>query len=137
LPRIRQVVLAARELEPVADRLREKLCLGEPFSDPGVEYFGSLSAPRPPAAWRWGGPGWDRRAVRGLIEGVRIAVRDPDAVAERWRTVIGGLPGVDFVADEAEAGLAEIAVRVGDGARDPFELAGVRFVLTRSEEWVQ
>jgi hypothetical protein len=40
LPRIRQAVLAARELDPVAGRLRAKLGLDEPFSDPGVDYFG-------------------------------------------------------------------------------------------------
>lgn len=43
-PRIRQVVLAARELDPVATELRESLGLGEPFADPGVEYFGLRNA---------------------------------------------------------------------------------------------
>jgi Glyoxalase-like domain len=44
LPRIRQVVLAARELDPVAERLRAALSLGAPFSDPGVGYFGLRNA---------------------------------------------------------------------------------------------
>jgi hypothetical protein len=220
LPRIRQVVLAARELEPVSERLRATLGLGEPFSDPGVGHFGlrnavfalgdcfievvspvrpgtaagrlldrrggdcgymlmfqvgdlgdararvaaegvrevfevalddieevhlhpadmrgaivSLSSPRPSGAWRWGGPDWERRSVPGSIDGVRVGVRDVEAVATRWRAVIDGLPGVEFVADDGEAGLVEIAVRAsaGAGEGDPCEIAGVRFVLTESE----
>jgi hypothetical protein len=38
--RLRQAVIAAAELEPVADQLREALGLGEPFRDPGVGEFG-------------------------------------------------------------------------------------------------
>jgi hypothetical protein len=38
--RLRQAVLVARELEPVADLLRAQLGLGEPFRDPGVGEFG-------------------------------------------------------------------------------------------------
>lgn len=42
--RIRQVVIAARELEPVVQRLRAELDLGEPFSDEGVGWFGLRNA---------------------------------------------------------------------------------------------
>ncbi|HEY4811559.1 MAG TPA: VOC family protein [Solirubrobacteraceae bacterium] len=38
--RLRQAVLVARELEPVAGQLRTALDLGEPFRDPGVGEFG-------------------------------------------------------------------------------------------------
>jgi hypothetical protein len=38
--RLRQAVLAAGELEPVAHALRSALGLGEPFRDPGVGLFG-------------------------------------------------------------------------------------------------
>jgi hypothetical protein len=38
--RLRQAVLAARELEPVANALQANLALGEPFHDPGVGMFG-------------------------------------------------------------------------------------------------
>ncbi len=38
--RLRQAVLVARELEPVAAALRSALGLGEPFRDPGVGEFG-------------------------------------------------------------------------------------------------
>ncbi len=42
--RLRQAVLVAAELEPVADQLREALGLGEPFRDPGVAMFGLENA---------------------------------------------------------------------------------------------
>ena len=42
--RLRQAVLAAVELEPVADGLRSALGLGEPFRDPGVGLFGLENA---------------------------------------------------------------------------------------------
>ncbi len=38
--RLRQAVLAAAELEPVASTLQASLGLGEPFHDPGVGHFG-------------------------------------------------------------------------------------------------
>jgi hypothetical protein len=38
--RLRQAVLVAQELEPVAAALRAALALGEPFRDPGVGEFG-------------------------------------------------------------------------------------------------
>jgi hypothetical protein len=42
--RLRQAVLVAAELEPVAGRLREELGLGEPYADPGVAEFGIHNA---------------------------------------------------------------------------------------------
>lgn len=42
--RLRQAVIVAAELEPVADALRETLGLGEPFRDPGVSLFGLQNA---------------------------------------------------------------------------------------------
>lgn len=42
--RLRQVVLVAAELEPVVERLRSELGLGEPFADPGVATFGLRNA---------------------------------------------------------------------------------------------
>src|SRR5581483_8615195 len=174
LPRIRQAVLAAHDLDAVAGALRSELGLGEPFADPGVEYFGlrnavfalgdtflevvspmregtsagrllerrggdcgymimfqledlatartraaeagvrevfevtlddmeevhlhpgdmqgaivSLSAPSPPASWRWGGPAWEERSASVSVASVTVGVPDVDAVATRWRTIIG------------------------------------------------
>jgi len=217
--RLRQAVLAARELQPVTNRLREELGLGEPFSDPGVEYFGlrnavfalgdtflevvspvrdgtaagrlldrrggdcgymlmfqvedlgaarerarvhgarevfeveledmaevhlhpadmrgaivSLSDPRPPHSWRWGGPGWAQRSVELRVAGARIAVADPDAVSQRWSGVLGaaaGSIGVQFTAQEAEGGLVEVAIAGAGSPRDPVQLGGLRFVFAR------
>jgi glyoxalase-like protein len=42
--RLRQVVLVAERLEPVADQLRAELGLGEPFADPNVAEFGIHNA---------------------------------------------------------------------------------------------
>jgi Glyoxalase-like domain len=42
--RLRQAVLVAAELEPVADALRDALGLGEPFRDSGVGLFGLENA---------------------------------------------------------------------------------------------
>jgi hypothetical protein len=42
--RLRQAVLVAQELEPVAGQLRTALGLGEPFRDPGVGEFGLENA---------------------------------------------------------------------------------------------
>lgn len=44
LPRLRQAVIAARDLDVVAGQLRSQLGLAEPYSDPGVEYFGLRNA---------------------------------------------------------------------------------------------
>jgi hypothetical protein len=44
LPRLRQAVLAARDLDAVTDRLRRTLGLGEPYADPAVAHFGLRNA---------------------------------------------------------------------------------------------
>jgi hypothetical protein len=44
LPRLRQAVIVARDLEEVAGRLQDELGLGEPFSDPDVGWFGLRNA---------------------------------------------------------------------------------------------
>ncbi len=44
MPRLRQAVLAARDLEGTIAQLREEHGLGEPYRDPAVEYFGLANA---------------------------------------------------------------------------------------------
>lgn len=44
MPRLRQAVLVARDLEPVVEALRRELGLGEPFRDPAVGAFGLRNA---------------------------------------------------------------------------------------------
>lgn len=44
MPRLRQAVLAAHDLEKVVERLRRGLGLGEPYRDPAVAHFGLANA---------------------------------------------------------------------------------------------
>ncbi len=44
MPRLRQAVLAARDLEETVADLRDKFDLGEPYRDPAVAYFGLTNA---------------------------------------------------------------------------------------------
>jgi hypothetical protein len=44
VPRLRQAVLAARDLERTVERLRGELGLGEPYRDPAVAHFGLANA---------------------------------------------------------------------------------------------
>jgi hypothetical protein len=89
----------------------------------------SLSEPRPASAWRWGGPDWPARSAAARVEGVTLGVADPNGVADRWREVIGALPGISFILDEAEPGLVEIAL---SGTGRPVQLGGVRIVPSGS-----
>lgn len=85
----------------------------------------SISEPKPPEDWRWGGPGWRERSVPGRISAISVAVADPDAVRERWAEVLGGLPdGVDFVADPEEPGLSAIELERAGAVYDVRPVAG-------------
>jgi predicted enzyme related to lactoylglutathione lyase len=213
-PRLRQAVVAARDLDSAATRLRESLALGEPFSDPAVAAFGlrnavfalgetfleivspvqdnttagrlldrrggdcgymlmfqvddlgaardraaangvrvvfevdlpdmaevhlhpadmtgaivSLSTPAPPASWRWGGADWEARSEPGALLGATVAVSQPDAVAARWRTIIGDLDGIRFEPDEHPRGPVEVRVQAPGAVDREFVVAGVRFVV--------
>lgn len=213
VPRLRQAVIAVRDLDPAVGLLRSRLGLGEPYADPAIDFFGlrnavfaigdtflelvsptredtaagrqidrhggdcgymamlqvedaaaarerarrlgiseifeielddiaeahlhpaqiggaivSLSEPRPPTSWRWGGPGWSERSVAGSVNGLTVAVRDPAAVADRWQRVAGRPLPVDFVADEAAPGIVGIDLVLGDErvTLDPADLEGWR-----------
>ena len=87
----------------------------------------SLSEPRPPASWRWGGPGWKRRSASGSVRGLTVAVGDPAAVGSRWREVAGGPIPANFVTDPAEPGIVAVELEL-DGRRmavDPSDLTRV------------
>jgi hypothetical protein len=219
LPRLRQAVVAARELEPTVERLRAELGLGEPFEDPAVGWFGlrnavfalgdtflevvspvkpdtaagrlidrrggdcgymlmfqvddlpaardrvkkagvrevleidredisevhlhprdmrgaivSLSQPQPAPSWPWGGPQWQQRATASRIAGATIAITETDEVSQRWREVIGDLPGVRFEREDGDRGLTEVVIATEDPRSEPIDIAGVRFVLISTEE---
>ena len=44
MPRLRQAVFAAHDLDAMVERLRDELDLGEPYADPAVAYFGLQNA---------------------------------------------------------------------------------------------
>ena len=59
---------------------------------------------------------------------------DPDAVAARWSGVLGEDPasaGVQFTAQEPDAGLVEVALGGAGSSRDPLAVGGLRFVFAR------
>jgi hypothetical protein len=221
LPRLRQAVIAAHDLDAVAGQLRDQLGLGEPFADPGVEHFGlrnavfalgdsflevvspirpdtaagrllerrggdcgymtmfqvddlaaarerarsmgvrevfevslddveevhlhpadmrgaivSLTTPRPPSAWRWGGPGWQQRSAPLRIIGATIMVAEPAPVGARWATALGApldRVGIEVSAGEEDRGLVEVRVSRSVGG-EPFTAGGVKFVIEEEEE---
>src|SRR2546423_9003111 len=100
--RLRQAVLVAEQLEPVADALRSALGLGEPFRDPGVATFGLTNAVF---------------ALGDCFLEV-ISPARPDTAAARYMARRGGGGGymVIFDLDDLE------------GARERAQAAGVRVV---------
>jgi hypothetical protein len=100
--RLRQAVIAASELEPVAGELRQTLGLGEPFRDPGVGMFGLENAVF---------------AISDCFLEV-ISPSQPDTAAGRWLERHGGDGGYMVIFDLDDL----------DGARARAEAAGVRIV---------
>jgi hypothetical protein len=100
--RLRQAVIAAAELEPVAGALRSALELGEPFRDPGVGEFGLENAVF---------------ALGDCFLEV-ISPKQPDTAAGRWLARHGGDGGYMVLFD-----IEDLA-----GARERAEQLGVRVV---------
>jgi len=99
--RLRQVALAARELEPALAALRRVLGLGEPFRDPGVAEFGLQNGVLPIGD-----------AFLEVVSPVK-----PDTTAGRWLERRGGDAGymAIFQTDDlaaARARLERLGVRV-------------------------
>jgi Glyoxalase-like domain len=222
VPRLRQAVLAARDLDAVAGQLQATLGLGEPYADPGVEQFGlrnavfalgdtflevvspirpdtsagrlierrggdcgymlmfqvedlaaarervrregvrevfevslddieevhlhpadvraaivSLSQPKPPESWRWGGPDWSQRRAPLRVTGATITVAQPVGVAALWQAILDTElknVGVRISTDEFERGLTEVILAPDNPddwprEREPVIIGGVRFVF--------
>jgi hypothetical protein len=100
--RLRQAVIAAAELEPVAGALRSTLGLGEPFRDPGVGEFGLENVVF---------------ALGDCFLEV-ISPKQPDTAAGRWLARHGGDGGYMVLFDIEDL----------DGARQRAERLGVRVV---------
>jgi hypothetical protein len=100
--RLRQAVIVAAGLEPVASALRSALELGEPFRDPGVAEFGLENAVF---------------ALGDCFLEV-ISPKQPGTAAERWLARHGGDGGYMVIFDIEDL----------DGARQRAERLGVRVV---------
>jgi hypothetical protein len=100
--RLRQAVLVASELEPIASALQSALQLGEPFRDPGVSEFGL------------------RNAVFALGDCFLevISPTQPDTAAGRYLARHGGDGGYMVIFDLEDL----------DGARVRAERSGIRVV---------
>ena len=98
----------------------------------------SLSQPKPPAAWRWGGDGWAERAAGLSVAGAVVGVREPDAVAERWSAVLGApaaQAGISFAPDADERGVVEVLLSGSSPpSRQPLRAGGVSFRFNHEEE---
>ena len=89
----------------------------------------ALDDARPPASWRWAGPGWEAQVqtdrVRA-ITGVQLDAADPAALAARWAEVLDR-PATRVAAERFEIALAPGTLRFGPGAGAPhvsgYELA--------------
>jgi Glyoxalase-like domain len=100
--RLRQAVIVAAELEPVASTLRSTLDLGEPFRDPGVGEFGLENAVF---------------ALGDCFLEV-ISPKQPGTAAARWLARHGGDGGYMVIFDIEDL----------DGARHRADRLGVRVV---------
>jgi hypothetical protein len=102
----------------------------------------ALSQPAPPAAWRWGGPGWEDRSAPYELTGATITVTQPVAVVARWQTILGTELhniGLRVSADEFERGLTEIILAAEAPEREPEQrgplvIGGVRIVFESKDE---
>ncbi|MEO7854252.1 MAG: VOC family protein [Rubrivivax sp.] len=123
----------------------------------------SIDQPVPAPSWRWGGPQWHVQAGPAgtqRVTGVTVAASDPQAMAQRWASVLGlsqpqrqaqgwqlALDGavLNFIqADARGEGIAGFALAVADRAQvldtarrlklpldgDAVELMGVRLAFS-------
>ena len=81
----------------------------------------SLDDPRPPASWRWAGPGWERHVRTELaraVTAVDLAAGDPEALAHRWSRVLA-LPVTRTSSSSFEIRLDPGTLRFAHGDGDP------------------
>lgn len=101
----------------------------------------SFDEARPPASWRWAGPGWEDEVGTAMVTGlagVRLTGPDPGRLLARWSTALAVEPAGDAlrlpdgtyveVAEGADERLAGIDLRAAPGV-DPREhtVAGTSF----------
>jgi Glyoxalase-like domain len=84
----------------------------------------SLDQPRPPSAWRWAGPGWEKKmrtaVVKGIV-GAELQAADPGALARRWAELLArsaswdGADVHDIALDEGRLRFVPPRDKRGDG----------------------
>jgi hypothetical protein len=94
----------------------------------------SLDQPKPPEAWRWGGPDWRDAMRTGVVDrvvGAELCARDPQALAQRWSQVLG----VASTRAENDTWQIELdASRISFAPLRNDELEGLRAIELRSLE---
>ena len=123
MPRLRQAVLAARDLETTVMQLRDEFSLGEPYRDPAVAYFGLANAVFAigdtflevisPVGTEAGAQTAARQLERsgGAVCGYMAMVQVEDVSAARERAREGGLRDVFEVEFDD---IAEVHLHPGD-----------------------
>lgn len=104
----------------------------------------SLSQPKPPESWRWGGPDWNDRRAPLRITGATITVAQPVGVAALWQGILNAQLrdlGLRISADEFDRGLTEVVLApespdAWPREPEPIVVGGVRFVLQLAKDEV-
>jgi hypothetical protein len=96
----------------------------------------SLDDPRPPASWRWAGPGWERHVRTDLVRvvtAVDMAAADPEALASRWSAVLA-LPATRTSSTTWEIPLDPGTIRFASTAGEPApHVVGYEIAVTDRE----
>ena len=90
----------------------------------------SIDESKPPSAWVWGGPEWQRHDSSFLsqISGVEIQSGDPASMAQRWSELIGAEVSEGQAPDARRAWLIDFDADAGDSAADHSKRGVIRFV---------
>ncbi|MEM6412538.1 MAG: hypothetical protein AAF683_13490 [Pseudomonadota bacterium] len=72
----------------------------------------SIDTPVPEDAWRWGGPDWPQRSVKGGIVGASLSSTTPIELASKWATVLG--IGVEQAGSTIETDGERLQFEVGE-----------------------
>jgi len=77
----------------------------------------SIDQATPAASWRWGGPDWTERAVKGGLKRLDVLAVSPAEMSEKWGQVLGVAP-TDIGANRFEIETEDGPICFSPGARD-------------------
>ncbi|MEM8633506.1 MAG: VOC family protein [Pseudomonadota bacterium] len=72
----------------------------------------SIDTPVPAEAWRWGGPDWPQRSVKGGIVGATLSSATPIELASKWASALG--IGVEQAGSTIETDGERLQFEVGE-----------------------